>query len=151
MIGINPFVFVPERILKKIFAQAGKDKGPIPIKGTVNGNDYRQTLVRYQGEWRLYINTRMLKKSPERIGEMIEVTVEFDPAPRTITPHPKLVSALKRNPKAKKVFEALPPSTRQEIIRYIASLKTEASVERNIRRAIGFLQGKEGFVGRKSP
>ncbi|MCX2682094.1 hypothetical protein OOZ15_19245 [Galbibacter sp. EGI 63066] len=46
-IGINPFLFVPENILKSIFEQARKDKGPIPIKGEVNG----KTLVKYQGDW----------------------------------------------------------------------------------------------------
>src|SRR5690606_41266848 len=61
IIGVNPFVFVPEDILKAIFEQAGKDKGPIPIKGLVNGKPYTQTLVKYSGEWRLYINMIMLK------------------------------------------------------------------------------------------
>src|SRR5690606_16986157 len=56
LIGINPFVFVPETILKIIFEQAGKSKGYVPIRGTVNGNSYIQTLVKYKGEWRLYIN-----------------------------------------------------------------------------------------------
>jgi len=31
IIGVNPFVFVPEPILKELFAKAGKDKGHIPI------------------------------------------------------------------------------------------------------------------------
>src|ERR1044071_2649608 len=94
IIGINPFVFVPEKILKEIFQKAGKDKGPIPVQGTVNGKAFQQTLVKYSGHWRLYINTTMLKNSPKRIGETIEVTIEFDPTDRTIEPHPKLIKAL---------------------------------------------------------
>src|SRR3954467_11032197 len=100
IIGINPFVFVPDKILAEIFKQAGKDKGKIPISGTVNGILYRQTLVKYSGHWRLYINTSMLKKSPERIGETITVTVAFDPSDRTIQPHPKLVKAFKEHKEA---------------------------------------------------
>ncbi len=61
IIGINPFVFVPKHILQKIFTKAGKQKGHIPVNGTRNDKTYKQTLVKYSGEWRLYINTVMLK------------------------------------------------------------------------------------------
>ena len=149
LIGINPFVSVPGRILKKIFQQANKDKGAIPIKGSVNDQSYKQTLVKYKGAWRLYINTTMLKNSPKRIGETISITIEFDPVERTIKPHPKLTEVLKENSEAKKVFDNLPPSTRHEIVRYISNLKTEESVIKNVNRAIGFLLGKERFVGRE--
>jgi len=49
IIGINPYVQIPEIILTEIFIQTGKDKGHIPIKGTVNGLPYLQTLVKYKG------------------------------------------------------------------------------------------------------
>jgi hypothetical protein len=151
IIGINPFVFVPEKILQAIFKDAGKEKGHIPIHGSINGEPYKQTLVKYSGHWRLYINTTMLKDSPKRIGEKIKVTVAFDARDRSIAMHAKLVKALKANKPAQKVLEQLPPSRQKEIIRYIASLKTEASVDRNVQRAIDFLLGNGSFVGRDKP
>ena len=151
IIGINPFVFVPEEILKQIFKEAGKDKGHIPVTGTVNGAKYTQTLLRYRGHWRLYINTTTLPNSPKKVGETVDVTIQFDSKDRTIKPHPKLVKALNANKKAKKVFETLPPSRKKEIIRYISFLKSEESVSINIERAIGFLLGKNRFVGRDKP
>src|SRR5690349_5824027 len=102
IIGINPFVFVPENILQNIFKKAKKDKGPIPICGTVNSKPYKQTLVKYSGEWRLYINTTMLKDSPKHVGKIIEVTVKFDPEVRTVEPPVKFVKALNANKEAKK-------------------------------------------------
>ena len=151
VIGVNPFVFVPGRILKNIFKQADKDKGPIPIRGTINGQPFKQTLVKYRGDWRLYINTTMLKNSPKRIGESVAIEVEFDPINRDIKPHPRLLLAFKENRKAKKIFDSLPPSRQKEIVRYISSLKTEESVIRNIKRAIDHLVGKDRFVGRDKP
>lgn len=151
IIGINPFVFVPEEILDSIFVSAGKDKGYLPIHGTINDKPYQQTLVRYSGDWRLYINTTMLKDSPKRIGEVIEVTVAFDPNDRTLQPHPALVKALQENSEAKKTFDQLPPSRQKEIVRYISNLKTEESITRNIAKAIGFLNGQNRFVGRDKP
>jgi hypothetical protein len=147
IIGINPFVFVPEEILATLFKQAGKDKGYIPVCGKVNSKSYQQTLVKYSGEWRLYINTIMLKDSPKRIGETIDVSIAFDTSDRTIRPHPQLVKALKENSTAHKAFDSLPPSRQKEIVRYISSLKTEKSITRNIAKAIGFLNGENSFAG----
>jgi hypothetical protein len=151
IIGVNPFVFIPDTVLEKLFEQSGKNKGPIPVKGRINNNPYKQTLMKFRGLWRLYINTTMLKDSPKRIGEEIELTIVFDPIKRTIIPNTKFIKALESNSKAKKVFDELPPSRRHEIIRYISSLKTEVSIDRNITRAIKFLLGHGRFVGRDNP
>lgn len=151
IIGINPFVFVPEDILHNLFKEAGINKGYIPIRGKVNGKDYKQTLLRYKGEWRLYINTEMLTNSPKRIGETLELSVVFDPADRSLFPHPQLEQALAENEEAKAVFERLAPSKRKEIIRYISFLKTDESRRKNIEKAVVFLLGKNRFIGREKP
>lgn len=151
IIGINPFVFVPPSILQKLFKQAGKDKGPIPIKGTLNGKPYTQTLLKYSGEWRLYINTTMLKHSPKHIGETIDITVAHDPESREIQPPESFVKALAANKEATRVFNSLPASRKLEIVRYLARLKTPEIRQKNTAKAIQFLLGKERFVGRDKP
>jgi hypothetical protein len=151
IIGINPFVFVPDKILQKIFKEAGKNRGHIPIQGTINGEPYKQTLVKYSGDWRLYINTSMLRNSPKRLGEIIEISVSFDTESREIKPPEGFVKALSKNTKAKTSFDRLPASRKFEIVRYLANLKTEDAQKRNIKRAINFLLGKERFIGRDKP
>ena len=151
IIGINPFVYVPEEILKHIFEKAAKSKGPIPVKGTINSIPYTQTLMKFKGEWRLYINTKMLKNSPKRIGEQIAISISYDSAKREIPIHPKLSEALNENKEANSVFQNLRPSLQHEIIRYISHLKTEESIDKNIPKAIAFLLGKGKFVGREKP
>ena len=151
IIGINPYVSVPSEVLQQLFDQVGREKGPIPICGKLNGAIYSQTLVRYNGDWRLYINTSMLKNSPKRVGEKIRISVEFDPSDRSLEIHPRLAQALEANPDARLIFDRLTPSLQKEIVRYIANLKTEAAVDRNIGKAIGFLLGKERFIGRDNP
>lgn len=149
IIGINPFVFIPQEILNEIFETSGKDKSPIPVKGTVNGKEFRQNLMKYLGEWRLYINTTMLKDSPKRIGEMLEIFVEFDHFDRTISIHPDLEKAIQENSIALQNFENLIPSRRLELVRYINNLKTEASIQRNIEKIIRHLTGGTDFFGKK--
>ena len=151
IIGVNPFVSVPEHILEAIFAAAGKRTSPVAICGEINDAAYRQSLVRFRGAWRLYVNTAMLKDSPRRIGERVRLTAAFDPIGRAAPVSPELDAALAANPAARTTFDALPPSRRLEIVRYIAALKSAASVERNVARAIAFLTGEGRFVGRDTP
>jgi hypothetical protein len=149
IIGINPFVFVPEDILTEIFRAAGKDKSPIPVKGTVNGKEFKQNLMKYLGEWRLYVNLLMLKNSPKRIGEVLEISIEYDDSDRSISIHPKLDAAIKESSVAARNFENLTPSRRHELIRYINNLKTDASIERNIEKIIRHLHGETDFFGKR--
>lgn len=151
IIGINPFVFVPVKILKELFKLAGKDKSPIPVRGTINDVPFKQTLVKYRGAWRLYVNTVMLKDSPKRIGEEVRISLTHDAVERTVSMHPKLHAVLQKNKPAQKVFNRLTPSLQKEIMRYIANLKTETAIEHNVTRAIRFLLGKERFIGRDKP
>lgn len=149
IIGINPFVFVPEDILEEIFKASGRNKSPIPVKGTVNGKEFQQNLMKYLGEWRLYVNLIMLKNSPKRIGETIEVVLEYDDTVRSISIHPQLEKAIKNSTLATSNFEKLIPSRRHELMKYINNLKTEASIQRNIEKIIRHLHGETDFFGKK--
>lgn len=148
IIGINPFVFIPDEILDEIFGTSGKNKSPIPVKGTVNGKGFRQNLMKYLGDWRLYINITMLENSPKRIGEMLEISVEFDDSERTVSIHPDLEKAIKENSLVLENFENLTHSRKSELIRYINNLKTETSIQRNIEKIISHLKGEADFFGK---
>lgn len=148
LIGINPYVLIPENILNNIFIQAGKDKGNIPVCGFINDLPYTQTLLKYMGEWRLYVNLKMLPNSTKRIGETISVTIELDKKARTIEMHPKFASALENDIDAKRRFENLTPSLQKEIIRYLSFLKKEETLIKNVDLAIGFLKGENKFIAR---
>jgi hypothetical protein len=150
-IGINPYVFIPATILKELFKSAGKEKGPIPVRVGLKGQSFIQTLVKYSGHWRLYLNGPMREAANADVGDMVKIRIEFDPESRTIPVHPRLQAALEKNKKAKATFEKLPPSRQKEIIRYIGFLKTEESLDRNVKKAIGFLTGRERFAGTDKP
>lgn len=151
IIGINPYVLLPAKTLKALFQQADRDKGKIPIKIKIDGHEFIQTLVKYSGHWRLYLNTPMRKAAGKDVGDSAIFEIEFDPAQRLIAMHPKLIAALKDNEQAKKTFDHLSPSLQLEMIKYISFLKTEATIDKNVRRAVNFLLGKERFIGRDKP
>jgi hypothetical protein len=102
-----------------------------------------QTLVKYQGAWRLYINGIMREAAGIDVGDPAHIRLEFDPTPRTDPIHPELVRALAKNKSARVAFEGLTPSRQKEILRYLNSMKTEESLERNIERVIKQLLGED--------
>lgn len=149
IIGINPFVHLPENVLTSIFIQAGRDKGKIPVKIKIDGFEFTQTLVKYSGHWRLYLNTPMRRTARKEVGDSAVFEIEYDPGERKLLPPPELVAALKENKGCEKTFDGLAPSLQQEIIRYLSFLKTEKAIENNIDRITSYLQGKGEFLGRR--
>lgn len=148
MIGVNPFVFLPEEILRHVFEAAGRNRGPVPVHGTIDGHPFIQTLVRFSGDWRLYVNMPMLKSAQKQVGDEAIFQLAYDPNPRIVPMHPKLEAALQQHPEAQQAFDQLSPSRQKEIKRTIHHLKSEAAVDRNIERAIRFLRGEARFIGR---
>ena len=149
IIGVNPYVLLPSTLLRYIFQKAEKDKGAIPVQLKIGGKDFIQNLVKYSGKWRLYLNGPMRKAAGKDVGDTIEIQIDFDPKPRTTPIHPKLKKAFIENPTAKNAFEKLSPSRQKEILRYINFLKSEESVDKNIKRAIAHLTSNKPFIGRE--
>jgi len=151
IIDVNPFVFLPENVLNEVFKQAGKNKGKIPVQMKIDGHEFVQTLVKWKSAWRLYLNMPMRKAAQKDVGDIADFEIAHDPIKRVVPTHPKLERALKANKQAKEIFDSLRPSLQLEINRYLGSLKTEESVDRNVIRAIQFLLGKGRFIGRDKP
>jgi hypothetical protein len=150
----NPFVYLPEKILQDIFKEFGKDKGPIPVKGKINGAPYTQTLMKYDGVWRLYINIIMLKaagfKFPstagginEVVGEKVDIEIEVDKESRELPMNETLKKALDKDKKASDAYNELSPSRKHEILRYLGFLKSEETIELNVGRILKHLRGEE--------
>lgn len=142
-LGINPCVNVPQRVLEGLFKQAGANSGPIPVRGKLNGKRFTQTVVKYQGAWRLYLNTKMRVAADVDEGDKAKVEIAFDPTPRVVPMHPLLRRTLSKNKNARNAFEKLSPSRQKEILRYLHSLKTHESVIRNVQNIIVLLMGRE--------
>jgi len=143
IIGVNPYVLPPEEVLTTLFKEFGKDTGPIPIKGTINGKDFIQTLVKYQGAWRLYVNGIMMKATGLKVGDRAEFEIVVDKTSREVPMHPAFKLALEKNKKAQETFATYPPSRRKEINRYLNNIKTQATLSKNIDRIIRHLAGEK--------
>jgi uncharacterized protein YdeI (YjbR/CyaY-like superfamily) len=77
------------------------------------------------------------------VGDDAHIRIEYDPRPRTEPMHPRFVQALAKNKPAQEAFEKLIPSRQKEILRYLNSMKTEESLDRNIERTLKQLLGEK--------
>jgi sulfur relay (sulfurtransferase) DsrC/TusE family protein len=151
IINGNPYVRPPDEVLQIIFKQADKETSPVPIRGKINGAKFEQSLVRYQGDWRLYVNIIMAnaagikfsKSISEIVGTVATFEIEFNPTPPVYKMVTFLQKSLNSNPTAKDNWEKLPPSRQKEILRYFSWLKSDESKQRNLKKVIEALMGKE--------
>lgn len=142
-IDINPYVKIPDPILRRLLKNANKTAGPIPVAGKLQGKPFLATVVRFRGMWRLYLNLLMRREASVVVGDKVNVKIWFDKKPRKVSSPSMFTMALSKNKKAKEAFENLAPSRRKEILRYLNHLKQPETLERNINKAILFLQGKK--------
>jgi hypothetical protein len=134
-LGINPCVDVPKRV-----SQAFAQKGYIAVKGTLNGEPIRATLVpKGDGRHRLYLNTDMRTRAKVEVGERVTIEVSLDTQPRVVPMPAALEQALKKNRKARSAFEQLTPSRQKEILNYLNWLKRPETLARNIAKVIAQL------------
>lgn len=133
-VGINPCVKVPLTISKKMASV----KGFIPIAGKIENHSFRQTLVPIKNSgYRLYVNGPMLKGAKVKVGQTVhfEIAQTTAPRPENVTIRKEFSDALKKH-KLVSLFNALIPSRRSEIIRYLFRLKSDEALKRNIEKVI---------------
>lgn len=76
MTGVNPSVQIPEKVMQQLFKQSGREKSPIPVKGLIEGKEFTQKIVKFQGVWQMYLNSSIRKASYIKVGNTITIAVE---------------------------------------------------------------------------
>jgi hypothetical protein len=131
------FVDVPKEISQAL----GKSKERIPVCGTAEGLPLRTTLVPSgNGRHRLAIHGDIYRKLRIDAGAVVEISLELDEESREPVLPPSLVAALKFSKVAAAEFRAMTTALRRQIVRYITSAKSEATVERRIAKFILHLE-----------
>lgn len=122
---------VPADILEAL----GQGKRP-PVKITINGFTFRNTVAIMGGMACVAINAENRKGCGVSGGETVEVTIELDTEPRIVAVPADLAKALKANSVAQKAFDKLSPSKRKAIIVSIEGAKAAETRQRRLDKAI---------------
>ncbi len=136
-VGINPYVDVPSEI-----SAALGGPGYIPVATTIDGHPFPANLVPLgKGRYRLFLHGQMRKAAGKDVGDTVAIGLRRDTAPRVVPVRPEFQAALDADPAAKAEFDALPPSRRSEILRYLNNLKQPHSVAKTIAKVMARLGG----------
>ena len=133
------FVDVPADISK----QLGPDSA-VPVVGTVEGVPLQSTLVpRGNGAYRLAIHGDIRKKLRVDTGAVVEVAIRRDEDSREPQLPPSLVLALRNSPNAQQKFRSMTTALRRQIVRYLVSVKSQATLERRVLKFVERLERQE--------
>jgi hypothetical protein len=151
--GINPYIAISASRAKTL--KPGWRR-PLPVLVRIGGiprNPWRTNLMPTgDGGFYLYLHGQMRRASNCGVGNRVEVELRVDPH-YTGGPMHRMPAwfrdPLNASPTALRNWKNLIPSRQKEILRYFASLKSQAARARNVDRAMRVLSGQcDRFMAR---
>jgi Bacteriocin-protection, YdeI or OmpD-Associated/Domain of unknown function (DUF1905) len=126
-------IHVPDEVV------AGLDAGKrVPVTITLNGYSYRTTVVRMGGRFLVPLSAENREGAGVRAGEVVDVDIERDTAPREVTVPSDLAEALDAAG-VRTAFEALSFTRRKEYVVAVEGAKKPETRRARIDRAVAEL------------
>ena len=120
----------------------GAGKRP-PVRVTINGHTYRSTVASMDGRFMVGVSAENREQAGVAGGDVIDVELELDPAPREAVVPDDLAAALDAEPAARATFDGLSFSMKRFHVDSVEGAKTQETRERRIAKAVETLrQGK---------
>jgi hypothetical protein len=115
-------------------------KARAPVRGRVNGVEFRTTVAVYSGVSLIGFNKALREQAGIELGDEVTVELENDDEPREVDVPPVLGEALAGDPAAATAFDALSYTHRREYAEWIAQAKREGTRERRAAKALEMLK-----------
>jgi hypothetical protein len=126
---------VPPRVVDAL----GSGKRPA-VKVILKGYTYRSTVATVDGKFMIGVSAKVREEAGVSGGDTVEVGIELDTEQRDVAVPPDLATAFKRDPAARKAFEALSNSRKQRLTLPIENAKTDPTRQRNVEKALTMLR-----------
>ena len=111
------------------------------VRVSFAGHSYQTTVARMRGEYKFPVSAAVREQTGVAAGDVVEVTIELDSEPRTLTLPEELAAALDRDPQARTRFEALSYSNQKRHVLAVDGAKTEETRNRRIAKILAELHG----------
>jgi hypothetical protein len=121
-------------------ATVGEGAKRFPVVATVNGYTWRTSVTRMGGEFLLGLNQAVRRAAGVVAGDLVEIAVELDAAPREVDMPEALVAALATDSKARAAFEGMAFTHRREYARWVAEAKREETRQRRVQQALEMIR-----------
>ena len=130
---------VPEAIVEVL----GAGKRP-PVRVTIKGHTYRTSVASMGGMFMIGVSAEVRAAAGVAAGDEVDVDIEVDTEPRTVTLPPDLAEALGRDPEAARRFDALSYSNQLRHVLSIEGAKTAETRQRRLAKALSALSDGGG-------
>lgn len=108
----------------------------IPVEGTVNGHEWRGTLLPNGNDGhRVVLNGKIRKQARVGFGNSVEISLQRDKVSRNAVMPPMLKKALREN-ELLDAFNALSQAKRNAALKWLESAKTSATWERRVESLV---------------
>ena len=98
-------------------------KGQVPVRATINGFTFRNSLMPRAGVHILGVGKDILASAAANPGDTVQVELALDDVPRTVTVPADIEAALAKAPAQQQSFNALSYSHKKEYVDWIESAK----------------------------
>ena len=126
---------VPDDVVEAL----GSGKRP-PVKVTINGYTYRNTVAVMGGEYWVGISAEHRAGAGVAGGEEVDVEMELDTAPREVIVPDDLAAALGAEPRARETFDGLSYSNKSWHVLQVTGAKTDETRQRRITKSMETLR-----------
>ena len=123
----------------EVVASLGPSKKP-PVRVTINGYTYRSTVGSRGDRFLIGVSAENRERSGVVAGDKVDVDVELDTEPRSVTVPADLARALRPEPEAKRFFDGLSYSKKQWFVLSVEGAKTAETRQRRIEKAVAMLR-----------
>ena len=121
----------------------GAGKRP-PVRVTLNGYTYRNTVAVMGGTYMIGVSNEHRTASGLKGGDVVDVDLELDTAPREVSVPADLDAALDAEPAARATFDGLSYSNKSWHALQVEGAKTDETRQRRIAKSIEAL--REGRI-----
>jgi hypothetical protein len=122
-------------------------KARVPVRGTINGFAFRSSLMPMGGCHRMVVNKQMREGAGVKAGDIVDVVMERDDAPRTVEVPSLLKKELAKSKPAQANWEKLSFTHRKEMARSITDVKQEETRQRRLAKVMDVLKTGKKWTG----
>jgi len=126
---------VPDEVVEAL----GSGKRPA-VTVTINGFTYRSTIAVMGGEYMVGVSAENRAGANVAGGDMVDVDIELDTAPREVTLPADFAAALDADPRARSTFDGLSNSNKGWHVYQINGAKTNETRQRRIAKSVEALR-----------
>ena len=117
-------------------ATVGEGAKRFPVVATINGHPFRLSVARMGGEFLLGLRREVREQAGVEAGDVVDLWLDLDSAPREVEVPPALATALAADPEAKARFDGLAFTHRKEFACWVEEAKREETRERRVEQAL---------------